>query len=428
MSNFQNIYKDLSYDEAISKLFTLVSSFQTVGYSAFHSGLAAMKQFDDVLSHPHSKYKIIHIAGTNGKGSVAHFITSALMSKGYKVGLYTSPHLVDFRERIKINGEMIPKEAVMSFLNKYGSFIHSENLSFFEITTGMAFEWFAISNVDYAVIETGLGGRLDSTNIVSPELSIITSIGIDHKELLGDTKELIAVEKGGIIKKGVPVVLGMVDQSVQNVLKQIADERDAELILSDQSPDMYDDLPGIELKGDYQRINLKTVYAALKVLKIDFQDVKEALCFAASRTGLRGRWEKLSDLPLVICDIAHNEQAISISMKQYNSLFESGKANGKQFGRKIIIFGVMADKDLESMTKYLPKDAFYYFTNVSSSRAMPADILSNKLSAKGFEGKNISGVSSALEMYYNESKKDDLVYIGGSSYVVAEAVEWYDKK
>lgn len=422
-----NRYEKLNYDEAVEELYKQVPSFQVVGYSAYHPGLSVMKKFDDLLSHPHSNYKIIHIAGTNGKGSVAHFLAAALMSEGRKVGLYTSPHLLDFRERIRVNGEMIPKDAVLSFLRSNGSFISEENPSFFEVTTAMAFDWFSTSKIDIAVIETGLGGRLDSTNIVTPILSIITSIGLDHKSILGDTVEKIAVEKGGIIKEGIPIVLGKVDESVGVVIREIAQKKKSKLIDSQGYDDYYDLLSDMELTGEYQRINLKTVCAALYVLDIKFDKVKNALAHAASISGLRGRWETLSQNPRIICDIAHNQQAIQIVMKQLEKEFNSFNEIGKKYGRLVLIFGVMADKDLSSMMNYLPKEAFYYFTQTSSLRALSSNTLKNIMSENGFIGKSTSTVSEAIELYLRESKNDDLVYIGGSSYIVSDALKWYNE-
>lgn len=426
------------YEQAIKRLFDYAPSYQVVGGKGYHPGLDAMINFDHLLGEPHLKYHTIHIAGTNGKGSVSHFLTSALMATGYKVGLYTSPHLLDFRERIKVNGEMIPSEDVLDFLDSNEEWIKEQKLSFFEITTGMAFTYFEKAGVDVAIIEVGLGGRLDSTNIITPKLSIITSIALDHCQLLGNSIEEIGFEKGGIIKNGVPVVVGEVSKSVKNLLFDIAQERDAPIYFSSDYLTQVDgsiyeklDFSKMDLSGEYQRINLKTLLLAIAVLskspyfslisKMESSSIAEALYHTAEVTGLRGRWERLSQAPLILCDIAHNPEGLSVVMSQLKEL------QSKRGGRMVIIFGMVRDKDISGVGKLLPKEAEYIFTQSPGERAMPADELSRLLGV-GEEGITTHSVGDALKEYYSNFHPDDLVFIGGSSFVVAEALKYFPKK
>ncbi len=356
---------DLSkYEKRIDSLFRIVPSFQKVGKAGYHPGIQTMERFDDYLGNPHRKFKTIHVAGTNGKGSVSSMLASVLMGLGYKVGLYTSPHLVDFRERIKVDGEMISNEAVLDFLDRTDHFIAENDPSFFEITTAMAFDYFASCGVDYAVVECGLGGRLDSTNIVNPVLSVITSIGLDHTDILGDTLEKVAFEKGGIIKPGVPVVVGAVSVAVQKVLSDIAQERGSTVFSSHHSSDedsiikafLDEFLPQMDLKGDYQGENLLTVMQAVRVLFPEISDsdleiVMDSIFHAAKRTGFRGRWEVLSEHPFVVCDIAHNPHGMRPVMEQLCKVYS--EALSKSVGEKpklYVVFGVMADKDLDTIS------------------------------------------------------------------------------
>lgn len=409
----------------MERLYHSTPSFQNVGRKAYHPGLGTMLEFDSMLGHPHKKYKTIHIAGTNGKGSVAHILASILHSQGYKTGLYTSPHLLDFRERIKVDSLMISKEETVSFLEKYDSFIKERQPSFFEISTAMAFDHFAHSGVDIAVIETGLGGRLDSSNIITPLLSIITAIGFDHKDILGDTLEKIAREKGGIIKSGIPVVVGEVPSEIEALFDEMASSHGSPISFS-KGQNLYkygDILQSMDLKGDYQKHNLKTVFASLDYLKPFIHDesmVAEAICNAAASTGLRGRWETLSCNPLTICDIAHNPHALAPVMKQLSELFAKGN-----YTRLNIIFGVMADKEIDAIAPLLPDWAYYYFTNASSSRALPSKALSQILGRYNLKGESTLSVGDAISRCIASAGGSDLVYIGGSSYVVAEALDFY---
>ncbi len=449
------------YQKAISDLYAQAPSYQVIGGEAYHPGLKTMEMFDTFLNHPHTHFTSIHIAGTNGKGSLSHFLASVFASLGYKVGLYTSPHLVDFRERIKIinkKGEcwysLIDKEDVLDFLDRSGEFITSNNPSFFEITTAMAFDYFKHQQVDYAIIEVGLGGRLDSTNIITPLLSIITSIGFDHKDLLGDTLGEIAYEKGGIIKKGVPVVVGEVDDEVKNVLQKIATERDAPITITSNNifaEDRHNKKQSVaslaevcesrlDLKGDYQKINLVTLSAALdqlcksKILSesdisINNHSLIDSITHCAKYTGLFGRWQILSTNPMIICDIAHNEHGLKPVMNQLKQLFSTG-----QFGRLILIYGMAKDKDIDSILPLLPisqHETIFYYTNAIGTRAMSSKDLKDKvldyrkrigLSDNIHNEYVSSSVYDAIFHYRQNSLKTDLVYIGGSSYVVAEAL------
>lgn len=431
---------DLSkYEKRIDSLFRIVPSFQKVGKAGYHPGIQTMERFDDYLGNPHRKFKTIHVAGTNGKGSVSSMLASVLMGLGYKVGLYTSPHLVDFRERIKVDGRMISREAVLDFLDRTDSFVSENDPSFFEITTAMAFDYFAGCEVDYAVVECGLGGRLDSTNIVNPVLSVITSIGLDHTDILGDTEEKIAYEKGGIIKPGVPVVVGAVSEAVQKVLSDIAQERGAEVHFTHPMSDedsiikafLDEFLPQMDLKGDYQGENLLTVMQAVRVLFPEISDsdleiVMDSIFHAAKRTGFRGRWEVLSEKPFVVCDIAHNPHGIRPVMEQLCKVYS--EALSKSVGEKpklYVVFGVMADKDLDTISGYLPREAYYFYTAADSPRAMAPCKLSEWMASRNFSGEETLGVVDAVRRCLSQASDNDVVYIGGSSYVVAEALKLF---
>lgn len=415
------------YQKALDKLYNIAPSFQKVGKAGYNPGLDTMLSFAAFLGNPQRCFKSIHVAGTNGKGSVSSMIASVLMGLGYRVGLYTSPHLVDFRERIRVDGEMISQEKVLGFLDKSEQFIRENSPSFFEITTALAFEHFAQCNVDYAVIECGLGGRLDSTNIITPDLSVITSIGLDHTDILGNTEEKIAFEKGGIIKDGVPVVVGDVSDCVAKVLRGIAQERHSPISFVEEKfefPDvnLENVLAQMDLKGWYQRGNLQTVIKALDLLLGFNPSMLESISCAAARCGLRGRWEILSERPLVVCDIAHNPHGMAPVMEQLKRESES-RSDGKLF----MVFGVMADKDLESVSGFLPRRGYFYFTQADSPRAMDCEELRNRLCSLGFEGESEKSIQNAVKKCLSQVDENDVVYIGGSSYVVAEALRLFEK-
>lgn len=410
-------YNTQSYDRLLADLFEKHPTVQKVGFGAgaYKPGLAGMESFDAALGHPWRKFKTIHVAGTNGKGSVSSMLAAALAATGLRVGLYTSPHLVDFRERIKIisslpNAEMIPKEAVFAFLTENDL----EGLSFFEITTGMAFWWYAEQEVDVAVIEVGLGGRLDSTNIITPELSVITSIGLDHCAMLGNTRAGIAGEKAGIFKPGVPAVVWGWDDETGPVFETQAAEAPCPLFFADEfeSPDI-----DLDLTGPCQAINQRTVSAALELLGIEAD--REALAHTARITGFRGRWEKLRSEPETICDIGHNPPALKLNFEKLSAL-----------GRPLfIVYGVMADKDLDGIAPMMPAGAEYFLVAPANSRSLPVEALKVRLSKLRPDLHTCAAPSVADGVRMAEKMAagvpGSLVYIGGSTFVVSEAVELF---
>ena len=406
-------YTNEQYNRLLEELYNRHPSVQNTGFTAgaYKPGLAGMERFDAALGHPARQFRSIHVAGTNGKGSVSSMLAAALSATGLRVGLYTSPHLVDFRERIKLvepdGWSMIPREEVFRFLTEN----ELEGLSFFEITTGLAFWWFAAQQVDVAVIEVGLGGRLDSTNILTPELAVVTSIGLDHCALLGNTRGAIAAEKAGIFKPGVPALCGQHDDETAPVFEARASVVPCPLFFAE---DFDVELFDTDLTGPCQAANLRTALAALELLGVEPD--REALAHTAARTGLRGRWERLCENPEVICDIGHNPPALEINFRR---LRESGRP-------LLIVFGIMADKDLDGIKPLLPRDARYFLVAPKGERALPADRLAARL--EGFDctvcGDVKDGVRQALEAA--RSTPGCLLYIGGSNFVVAEAVGLFD--
>ncbi len=442
-----------AYEELIGRIFVRFPSFQKVGAGAYKPGIGNMELFDSLAGHPHRKYKIIHVAGTNGKGSVSNMLTSVLAASGLKVGLYTSPHIIDFRERIRVvqetagaaETELISKEYVWDFINQWQDTFDHLDMSFFEITTSLAFSWFASAGVDVVVLETGLGGRLDSTNIVSPILSIITNIGLDHCDMLGETLPEIAFEKAGIIKPKVPVVVGESSAETAGVFERkvlYTNLPEAEymgnrkaimslLTFADKvEPSLWDRheeiLEAMDLQGDYQRKNLRTVLAALEVVDAVRDDVAEAIIHTAARTGFHGRWEKLSDNPYVICDIGHNEHGLKYNFAQLARMKAEGKCSDL-----IIIYGSVADKDVDSVMHLMPEDAVYVFTQAHGKRALPAEDVRDKYlsfcTSEGRSPENVhcaGTVAEAMKLAYELASTMDcpLIYVGGSTYVVSEAV------
>lgn len=427
------------YDALLERLFLRFPSYQKVGGKAYHPGLEDMREIDSRLGHPHRRYRTIHVAGTNGKGSVCNMLASALSATGRRVGLYTSPHLLDFRERARIVGEgLIPRHYVMEFCTRLWPTFDELDLSFFEITTAMALQWFADEKVDFAVIETGLGGRLDSTNIITPSLSVITNIGLDHCNILGDTLAKIAAEKAGIIKKGVPVVVGESGRESDPVFTAKASESGSEIHFADRTegdseihfadrdfPDSFFRplLDSLDLKGCYQEKNLRTALAALAVLHdkgitpIPATDSRtaEALRHTAERTGFRGRWEKVCDSTLTIADIGHNAHGMKYNFAQLEKMAED---EGYEL---IIVYGSVADKDYGSVIRMIPRRAKVIFTNASGSRALPSDKARAEFDAEAEVRHTVAeAVSLAQELAATCTKP--LIYIGGSSYVVAEAL------
>lgn len=389
------------------------ASYQKVGASK-NTGtwdLTKITKFATHLNNPHSTFKSIHVAGTNGKGSTSHMIASILQEAGYKVGLYTSPHLKDFRERIRINGEMIPTEATIQFVKKNKSFVEAAQLSFFELTAGMAFDHFAQQKVDIAVIEVGLGGRLDSTNIITPEVSVITNIGLDHVKFLGDTLPKIAAEKAGIIKKNIPVVISEYHKETFPVFIEKAKDVNAELYLAEKTiQKRYQ----TDLLGDYQYKNYKSAVQAVQLLKgfqIEEKHIKNGLLKVVSNTNLQGRWQILQQEPKTICDTAHNKEGLQLVMQQLLK---------EQFRQLHIVFGVVNDKDLDEIFSIFPKQANYYFCSPKINRALHAQELQQKAVEFDLTGSVCDSVSEAYIRAKGEAANNDIIYIGGSTFVVAE--------
>ena len=402
-----------SYDALLAALYARHPSVQSSGFTAgaYKPGLAGMQQFDAALGHPSRQFRSVHVAGTNGKGSVSSMLASALAAAGLRVGLYTSPHLIDFRERIKIvedgGWSMIPREEVFGFLTEHDL----GGLSFFEITTGLAFWWFARQQVDIAVIEVGLGGRLDSTNILTPELSVVTSIGLDHCALLGSTRGAIAGEKAGIFKPGVPALCGQRDEETAPVFEARASVVPCPLFYAE---DFDAELFGTDLTGPYQDANLRTALAALELLGVPAS--RDALARTAARTGLRGRWERLCDDPEVICDIGHNPPALEINFRR---LRESGRP-------LLIVYGIMADKDLDAIRPMMPPEAQYFLVAPRGERALPPETLGARL--EGLRRTVCGSVGNGVRQALDAAKEAPgcILYIGGSNFVVAEAIEWFE--
>lgn len=430
----------MNYDQTLQYLYSQLPAFHRIGKAAYRNDLDNSIAFDEYLNHPHSKYSTVHVAGTNGKGSVSHMIASVLIEAGYKTGLYTSPHLIDFRERIRVNGRMIPKRAVTGFVREHSGFIKAIRPSFFEMTVAMAFDYFAREKVEIAVIEVGLGGRLDSTNIITPVVSVITNIGHDHMDLLGDTLGKIAVEKSGIIKRGVPVVVSETSDFSKEVFKKQAQECNSEIFFADQNfkciPDDYNYLKGtrrfeihdlvnnrsskgeIPLGGDYQAKNIQGVFQACRLLQgvtgVTEADIINGIRNVVLNTSLRGRWQVINDKPLVICDTGHNKEGLEYTLKQVSRL---GKANLR------FVIGFVSDKDISQVLPLFPSDAKYYFTQASVPRALDGRILMSEAQKYGLTGNCFPDVRSAVEAAMSDADGDDLIYIGGSTFIVADALE-----
>ena len=414
----------MNYQETIEYLFNSTPVFEKIGAKAYKPGLQTTFALDDHFGHPHQKYKTIHIAGTNGKGSSSHTLAAILQSQGYKVGLYTSPHLVDFRERIRVNGECVPEQYVIDFVEENRAFFEPLHPSFFELTTAMALKYFAEQEVDYAVIEVGLGGRLDCTNIITPILSIITNISFDHTQFLGNTLAEIAGEKAGIIKPGVQVVIGEYLPETRTVFEKKAKSENAPILfaqdfdvtrLENSEPSDVD----MELKGSYQERNKKTILTALHILRqklaISDEAIHEGFAHVCELTGLRGRWEKLNDAPLTICDTGHNLAGWSYLAPQINAV----KAETKH-----IVFGMVDDKDvahvLQLLKEMLENRVKYYWTQPSTKRAIPVEKLSELALKLGLHGSLYHSVKEAYNAALENAEKGDFVFVGGSSYVVAD--------
>lgn len=405
----------MNYNDTVHWMFQQLPMYQNKGKSAFKKDLSNTLRLSAHLKRPEQKFKSIHVGGTNGKGSTSHMLASIFQEAGYKVGLYTSPHLKDFRERIRINGKVVSKQFVIGFIKRNKAFLESNNLSFFEMTVGMAFDYFSKHKVDIAVIEVGLGGRLDSTNIITPELSIITNIGFDHMQFLGDTLEKIAGEKAGIIKENIPVIIGQTQKETEDVFKNKAAITNSDIYFADKLvKDIYDS----DLKGSYQTHNIKTVIQSIEVLKklgykILNSDLKKGLLNVYKNTGLQGRWQILQQNPRVICDTAHNKEGLGYTMNQLAA---------ENYRDLHIVFGVVSDKDLTGIIPILPKKATYYFCKPNVQRGLDAKVLKAVFVKNGLMGNAYPNVKDAFKQAKKAAAKDDLIYVGGSTFMVAEII------
>lgn len=403
----------MTYQETLSWMFAQLPMYQQQGRSAFKAKLDNTRAFSEHLDHPERKFKSIHVAGTNGKGSCSHMLASILQEAGYRTGLYTSPHLKDFRERIRIDGKPVTEEFVVDFIKENKFFLDTHKLSFFEMTVGMAFKYFETEKVDIAIIEVGLGGRLDSTNIIVPQVSLITNIGYDHVDILGDTLAKIAYEKAGIIKPGVPVVISEFQEETAVVFNAVAQERNAKIIFADAI------IPGTyktSLLGGYQSKNVKGVVAVIKELKgfrVDEDHIIKGLLNVSANTGLLGRWQILGRNPTIVCDTAHNLEGLTIVLEQVRN---------QEFTDLHLVIGFVKEKNLEQILPLFPKMANYYFCRPNIPRGMDAEFLKTKASRYGLEGNTYPSVSEAYESALKVAKKTDFVFIGGSTFVVAEIV------
>ena len=421
----------MTYQEATEYLFNSTPLFQNVGKDAYKEGLENTLLLDKHFNHPHQQYQTIHIAGTNGKGSCSHTLAAILQEAGYKVGLYTSPHLVDFRERIRVNGACIPEERVVRFVEEERAFFEPLHPSFFEITTALAFLYFAEQKVDIAVIEVGLGGRLDCTNIISPLLSVITNISFDHVQFLGNTLDKIASEKAGIIKPNTPVIIGETTPETRPVFAEKALQCQAPVRFAEEEHELqtiseandgtreyktlhFGTINGV-LNGDCQIKNTQTILAAVselqKTLHISEQNIRDGFRNVCQTTGLRGRWQKLADSPKTYCDTGHNVGGISYIVKQLEHI---------PCAQKRIVIGMVNDKDIAHVLEMLPKDAIYYFTQAKVKRALPAEALLAQAKEKGLDGKAFPSVIEAYTAARNEASSNDLIFIGGSTFIVAD--------
>ena len=405
----------MNYSETTNWLFSRLPFYQNVGKSAYKADLSQTLKLAKYLSHPENKFKSVHVGGTNGKGSTAHMLASVLQEAGYKVGLYTSPHLKDYRERIRINGVMINKKSVVDFVAKNKSFFEDNSLSFFEMSVGMAFDFFVQEQVDIAVVEVGLGGRLDSTNILSPEVSVITNIGLDHTQFLGTTLESIAGEKAGIIKSNTPIVIGETQLEIENVFIEKASKEQAPLYFADQ---LIKEIYPFSLKGEYQIKNIRTVLQIIDILNngkfvISKEAVQLGLLKIKENTGLRGRWEVLGSSPKIICDTAHNKNGLCLVFKQLLN---------EKFQDLHIVLGMVNDKDIGSLIEFFPKGAKYYFCKPNIPRGLEATQLAEVFIENGFSGCVYLSVNEALIAAKQSASQDDVIYVGGSTFVVAEII------
>lgn len=406
----------MNYKDTLDYLYNSAPLFQQIGAGAYKEGLENTWALDEHFGHPHRSFRSIHIAGTNGKGSCSHTLAAILQEAGYKVGLYTSPHLIDFRERIRVNGQPVPEAYVIRFVEEERAFFEPLHPSFFELTTAMAFRYFAEEKVDVAVVEVGLGGRLDCTNIIRPDLCIITNISLDHVQFLGDTLEKIAGEKAGIIKSGIPVVIGETTPETRPVFQKKAEEVGAPIHFAEEEvKEVHPDWE-YELKGLYQEKNRRTLWAALPLLQeggyqISESDIQAGFAHVVELTGLMGRWQKLQEHPTVVCDTGHNVGGIQYIAEQLRR---------QVFRRLHIVIGMVNDKDVRGVLALLPREATYYFTQASVKRALPAGQLARLAAEAGLQGTCYPDVPSAVRAAQKESLPEDFIFVGGSSFIVAD--------
>jgi dihydrofolate synthase/folylpolyglutamate synthase len=417
----------MTYQQTLDFMFSQLPMYHRIGAAAYKADIQPTIDMMAALGNPEKKFRSIHVAGTNGKGSVSHFLASILQEAGYKVGLYTSPHLVDFRERIRINGEMIPKDEVVQFITHHSSLITEKHLSFFEMTVGLAFDYFAREKVDIAVVEVGMGGRLDSTNVITPLLSIITNIGLDHTQFLGDTLEKIAAEKAGIIKEGIPVVVGETQPETAPVFLRVAGERHAPITFADQHY-VVDDITRYteELTGEYQKKNIATVLEAVEVLRkttdlaLSPVTVRHGIAHVVTNTHLHGRWQTIGTAPLTICETAHNEPGIRAMLP---------KLAANAFKKIHLVYGCVNDKDfrhilqlLNSQLSTLNSQLIWYFSQPSVPRGLPVADLQKTAAEMGIKGDAYPNVRDAIAAARAAANKDDLVLVTGSIFLVADAL------
>lgn len=404
----------MNYQETIKWMFNQLPMYQLQGASAYKKDLTNVQLLVQHLNNPQQKIKCIHVAGTNGKGSTSHMLSSILQEAGYRVGLYTSPHLKDFRERIKINNDNISEEFVTTFINNHKSFFQSHDMSFFEMTVGLAFEYFKKEKVDIAVIEVGMGGRLDATNIITPLISVITNIGLDHTQFLGNTLDAIAFEKAGIIKSNVPIVIGEYSTETKPVFLNKAQECHSEIYFA---ADLISENYPSDLIGAYQFHNKKTVLQTISVLnnqkefEITLENIKSGLLQVVKNTGLQGRWQQLKAFPKVICDTAHNKNGLEIVMNQIQK---------EEFEVLHIVLGVVNDKDLNEILPLFPKKAKYYFCKPNIPRGLDVLLLRQKAASFDLKGEVYNSVSEAYQKAIKNAGESDFIYLGGSTFVVAE--------
>lgn len=444
MSNIQS--PDERYKDALDYLFSRLPMFSRIGAAAYKPGLDTSINLDNYFGNPHRRFKSIHVAGTNGKGSVSHTLAAMLQAQGYRTGLYTSPHLADFRERIRVNGRMIPEENVIDFVDRWKGCSYDGSPSFFELTMMMAFDWFARCEVDYAVIEVGMGGRLDSTNIITPEACIITNISPDHMQFLGNTLADIAREKAGIIKTGIPVVIGEAEGAVREVFEEKAREagapitfaQDEALLLSAEelaeggwqcsgrgidpaTPDTAVTFRA-ELAGDYQKKNINTLLSAVAMLRergitLSEESVRKGFDEVCRLTGLAGRWMRVAESPLTICDTGHNQAGLESNMAQLARLMSRRPSEA----RLRMVMGFVSDKDVDHILHLLPREhTDYYVTQASVPRAMPVERLAERFRAEGLGGRTFPTVKEAVAAARQDAAPDDIIYIGGSTFIVAD--------